>query len=295
MGFSYNAYYNTAFLAPLVVFIISFNLATVVIYLTIGSLTNYKLCSNKYLEKIDATCKLLLFEGLKLIYGDRLKECKETSTCTIYGRRVHRLAMPVLFMVVTLVCSCTVVAFWTEFLVYETDHCDTNLDCFVQNISDGIEEYLPVMENCTDYELENGTISCFIFIFDYAGALGNAGGVLVLATIIMNVQAGLSSGALTIMSTFWRRVAILIISVIWILVTIVISCLVIIVPSVKLLNDQILGTQSNTLKFTIYWSTFIGALTVSSPLMFVKSNRENESADIHQVNPDHELTHSSGD
>ena len=221
---------------------------------------------------------MIIFRVLKLVYGHQLEKCKEndTVTYTIFGYHVRTWIMAALFMVVVLVCVCIVIAFWLEFLVSETNHCDTTMDCFVQNKSqNGLGEGspLPVMENCTDYENDNYTVSCFKFVFDYANALGNTGGVLVLASVIMNLQAGLWFGALTLKNPTGRLLALWSLFVLYILENTFILFLSQMVSAVPLLREPILGTRHSQLKFSIYYLTFWSGFTASGPLLYFNFNK----------------------
>ena len=213
-------------------------------------------------------CKMFLFKGLKLIYGDELKE-KETDMYTIYGHPLHPRPMVLLFMAVIFVYCCTVIGFWSEFLVLETNQCDTTMDCFVQNKSQNgivVGDPLPVMETCSDYENDNFYVSCFKFVFDYAGAIGDAGGVLVLGSVIMNMQAGLWFGALALINPTGRILSLSALSMLYILVCIIFTCLIYIVQSYKLFKDSLLSTNHDMLKFYIYMFTFYIAFSFSGPL-----------------------------
>ena len=278
MGFHYKTYYYIAFVVPLIFLCICFLLVLAAIYtLVLSSLSCLKLSFTcpSFITQFNGGMKAFFFEGLKLIYGDKLKKCKknDTVTYTLFGHRVRTWVMAVLFLVFTFVCCCTVVAFWSEFLVSETNHCDTSshtIDCFVQNISqDGYGEYIPVMENCSDYENDNFTVSCFKFVFDYAGALGNTGGVLVLASVIMNVQSGLWIGAVAIKRKIWKILAVCALLVSLILASIFTLCLCTVVPGVQLFSEPILGTRRKILTFYVYVSTFILAFIFSGPVITI--------------------------
>ena len=118
------------------------------------------------------------------------------------------------------------------------------------NISlDGYGEYIPVMENCSDYENDNFTVSCFKFVFDYAGAIGDAGGVLVLASVITNMHAGLWFGALTLKTPTGRLLALCSLHTLYILESAFMIFLLYRVPTVPLFREPILGTNRSSLKF----------------------------------------------
>ena len=112
----------------------------------------------------------------------------------LFGKEIHRSMLVVLSWVVTCVYCCVAVAFWSEFLVEESDICSPQKDCFLHSKA---ENRFTRIENCTDL-YDNITydgydsmydIQCFRFSFGFADALRNAVGVLVLATVLMNMQA----------------------------------------------------------------------------------------------------------
>ena len=226
------------------------------------------------ITKLNGACKMIIFGTLKLVYGDQLEKCKEndTVTYTIFGHRMRTWIMAVLFVVVVMVCICTFIAFWLEFLVSETNHCDANMDCFVQN-KNSLEDPKPVMENCSDYENDNYTVSCFKFVFDYADAIGDAGGVLVLVSVIMNVQSGLWFGALTLKKPTGRYLALWSLIALYIMENTFLIFLVYIVPTFPLFREPIFGTHRNKLKFFIYYYTFWSAFTASGPLLSLNFNK----------------------
>ena len=275
MSFSYRIYNSAAFFAPLTLLVISWILSFVAIYIIFNFCCLGRLCHTcpPRITKLNGAFKMIIFRVLKLIYGDQLEKCKENDTVTysIFGHRVRTWIMAVLFVVVVFVCSCTFVAFWSKFLVSETNHCDTTMDCFVWNIS--LRDHLPVMENCSDYENDNYTVSCFKFVFDYAGAIGDAGGVLVLASVIMNMQAGLWFGALTLKNPTERLLALWSLFVLYILGVTFVLFLLGIVSAFPLFNGPILGTDHNKLKFYTYLWTFWSAFTASGPLLYFNFNK----------------------
>ena len=280
MGFSHDTYFYAAYYAPLTVLGISAILVFAGIYIICYLSCLSRLCHTcpPRITKFDGACKMIIFRVLKLIYGDQLEKCKEndTVTYTIFGHRVRTWIMVVLFVVVILVHICTFIAFWFEFLVYETNHCDTTMDCFVQNKSQngiGVGDPLPVMENCSDYENDNFSVSCFKFVFDYAGAIGDAGGVLVLASVIMNVQAGLWFGALTLKTPTGRLLALCALHTLYLLESTFMMFLLYMVPKVPLFYEPILGTNHSSLKFYTYLWTFWSAITASGPLLSFNFNK----------------------
>ena len=80
--------------------------------------------------------------------------------------------------------------FWAVFLIDETFACDEKLDCFPFNISNASNTAGPIqdypIEDCADFILiDDVEIQCYQFVLNYAEAMGAAGGVLILATLII--------------------------------------------------------------------------------------------------------------
>ena len=184
-------------------------------------------------------------------------------TYNVCGRRVP---LPLLFMVVILVLSCACVEFWSEFLINEVTYCATTMDCFALALNYSLTGIIHVTENCSDYENDNFTVFCFKFVFDYANALGNVGGVLVLATIIINVQTGLWSGALSCSSSCKKALALVCVSILYVLG--IIFTIFVAVPTIVAvpLFEPIIDTRRNILKFIAYLLTFCTVFTVSGPI-----------------------------
>ncbi len=82
--------------------------------------------------------------------------------------------------------------FWAVFLIDESFGCDERLDCFpfntssnASNTTNGLIQDYPI-DNCADFILDdNVEIHCYRFVLNYAEALGTAGGVLIIATTII--------------------------------------------------------------------------------------------------------------
>ena len=219
-------------------------------------------------------CWTVIFGGLKLIYGHQLDEMEAKGKPTVYsicGRHIKAWLLVVLFMVVVFVCSCVVVAFWSEFLVEESSHCQSDTDCFALD-----DTYTPLQqepltrENCTKFEStenSNVTLRCFRFVFNYASALGNAGGVLVLASAVMNVQAGLWIGASSCQGKCGWSAAVAAVSTVNIVIEVVMFVLPFVVYYVPLLKETITKSSRSQVQFFTYWITFLCAFTFSGPVL----------------------------
>ena len=198
---------------------------------------------------------------------------------TVCGRHVKSWLLVVLFMVVVFVCSCVVVAFWNEFLVEESYSChQSDVDCFLLDENDTPLHQEPLArENCTEFELSesssNVTLRCFKFVFNYASALGNAGGVLVLASAVMNVQAGLWIGASVCGGKLGRSVAIAAIATLNVIVEVAMFALPFAVFYIPLLQETITKTSRSQVQFFTYWITFLCAFTFSGPFLILFSKQ----------------------
>ena len=292
MHFSYNTYRYTSLLIPLVMLGVSLVGLMVAIYSIILLCWPLKRLARKEFPSLMTElngnripCWTLIFGGLKLIYGHRIKECHHQTQMNIYaihGRHVRPWLVIVLFLVVVFVFSCTAISFWCEFLVTESTHCEHHMDCFALNGTTliDVEEGQQPLLNCHEYEVQNYTIHCFRFSFDYADAIGNAGGVMVLATLVMNVQAGMWIGA----SSQGRKLAwylsVAAVGIFNLFVELVLITTPFLVQFVPLLRDKIMGTSQTTVKFYSYWATFFFAFTISGPLFIVFSKRLRHTMEI---------------
>lgn len=285
VDFEYDTYNSIAYVIPLVLLGISFIGLLIAVYVIILVSWPLKKKIEHFADKhhlIPAVekeenkipCWTFIIGGLKLIYGHQISECRHPSNMNVYiicGRHVRPWLLVVLFLVVVFVCTCTVVAFWCEFLITESDRCNSQMDCFALDTN-----YKPVeknpLKNCTEYENGNYTIHCFRFIFNYADALGDAGGVLVLATVIMNIQAGLWIGASSQKRKGTWCLAIVGVTILNIIVEAVLIALPVLVIYVPLLKSRV-NTDRKTVQFYTYWATFICAFTISGPIFIIFSRR----------------------
>ena len=288
LAFSYNAYHYASFIAPLTALTFSLVGTMVSIYTIVllcfpcrkkmMKLTEREI-PHEILQQVEeksskVPCWTVIFGGLKLIYGHQLDEMEAKDKPTVYsicGRHIKAWLLVVLFIVVVFVCSCVVVAFWSEFLVEESYHCQSDVDCFVldENRNPLGQEALD-RENCTEYESNekaNVTLHCFKFVFNYASALGNAGGVLVLASAVMNIQAGLWIGATSCRGKCGWSFAVTAISMINIVIEGLMLALPFAVYYIPLLQETITKSSRSQVQFFTYWITFLCAFTFSGPVL----------------------------
>lgn len=290
MSFSYVTYKSTVTIVPLVALSLSL-VGTIITVYTIVLLCwpfrrmlescAHKRSVRRFLAQVETEggrlpCWTCIFGGLKLIYGKEIDEMEAKGKPTIYsicGRHVRPWLLAVLFLVVMFVCSCTLIAFWNTFLVDESMKCDSTMDCFALNSStwDSVTE--EPLTNCTTYQDQNFTIHCYKFVFNYASALGDAGGVLVLASVIMNVQAGLWVGASSQEGKIGWWCAVVAVTIMNIACSIGLLVSPFLVFLIPLFRDTVVSTNRSQIQFFTYWSTFMCAFIFSGPILMVFSRR----------------------
>ena len=319
-SFTYTTYKSTVTIVPLVALGISLVGTIITVYAIVLlcwpfrrmlDSCAHKKCVRKFLAQVETEggrmpCWTCIFGGLKLIYGKEVSKQEVKGEPTVYsicGRHVRSWLLAVLFLVVMFVCSCTLIAFWNTFLVDESTKCDPSMDCFALNLTTTSLISEEPLENCTDYQDNHYAIHCYKFVFNYASALGNAGGVLVLASVIMNVQAGLWVGASSQRSkvAWWCGViAVTIANMVCGIVLLATPFLVFLVP---LFRDTIVDTNRSRIQFFTYWSTFMCAFIFSGPILVIFSRRlkkettmfgEQQYVSTANSRADSVLTHSAG-
>ena len=222
--------------------------------------------------------KALILSALKILYGHDVVEEKrrgEPSKVTIYGRIPGPVALYVQFTLIVVVVVCSAWAFWSEFLLDETDRCDSQIDCFASYAGNGSLVQENPLENCTDFENENYTIECFKFVFDYADGLGNSGGVLILAKVVASLHITLWVGLASLFPsifTKWKAIIHLIIS----------SSIVLIVLAV--VRDVINSTISEFFQFFSYMIAFFFVFIFSGP-MFILLTEPDPAQDENDSDP----------
>ena len=305
LEFSYDTYHYVSLITPLAALLLSLVGMLVSIYTTVllcfpcrrrmKQLTQREI-PHEILVQVEETgsklpCWTLIFGGLKMVYGHQVDEIETRGKSTVYmicGRHVKSWLLVVLFMVVVFVCSCVVVAFWNEFLVEESYSCQSDVDCFVLDENDAPLHQEPlVRENCTEFELSkdsNVTLRCFKFVFNYASALGNAGGVLVLASAVMNVQAGLWIGASACQGKLGRSVAIAAVATLNMIIEVAMFTLPFAVFYIPLLQETVTKTSRSQVQFFTYWITFLCAFTFSGPVLILFSKQPSATIDDSEQN-----------
>ncbi len=290
-SFNYTLYKTTVTTVPLVALSLSLGGTIITVYAIVLMCWPFRRmldsCAHKrrvrkFLAQVETEggklpCWTCIFGGLKLIYGNEINELEAKGKPTVYslcGRRVRPWLLAMLFLIVMFVFSCTLIAFWNTFLVDESTSCDSSMDCFALNSTtlNPISEE-PITKNCTDYENDNFTIHCYKFVFNYGSALGDAGGVLVLASVIMNVQAGLWVGASSQEGRVGWWCAVTTVLVLNIIASIGLLALPLLVFTFPLFKETVIGTNRAQIKFFTYWSTFMCAFIFSGPILMIFSKR----------------------
>jgi hypothetical protein len=296
-GIGYNTYNYVAYIAPIVLLGVSLVAMLIFVYAIIlicwpfkkkiQTLADEEL-SPMLLSKFGGKgnpipCWTFIIGGLKLVYGHEVSECRHPTKINIYticGRHVRPWLLAVLFLVIAFVCSCTVVAFWCAFVVTESGQCNEHMDCFARNTSSkALVQQLP-LNDCSWYEINNYTIHCFEFSFDYAGALGDAGGVLVLASVIMNVQAGLWIGASSHEGKWAWYLSIAAVATMNLIVEACLIATPIVVQLVPFLSKKLIDTDRHAVQFYTYWATFLSTFTISGPIFIIFSKRLKQQTTI---------------
>ena len=295
LHFSYDTYIYTAFIIPLIILGICLVSLLVVAYAILLVCWPLKkrvehLASEELPHLMSEfrgkkfPCWTPVYGGLRLIYGTHIKECgslRQENIYVICGRHVRPWLLIVLFTAVIFVCSCTGVAFWCNFIVTESNHCDKHMDCFAME-GTRLEEVngRNPLENCSSYENTTYNLHCFRFSFDYASAIGDASGIMVLATVIMNAQAGLWIAASSQEGKVAWCVSVALVTALNIVIELGLILTPIIVQLVPLFRSRITGTDTTAVQFYSYLATFLFTFTVSGPVFIIFSKRLRFSTDI---------------
>ena len=126
---------------------------------------------------------------LGMYYGVHLE--KDAHNYKLYSNKVpcFRLQLPLLFIIYIFILFCSTVAFVSEFFINESSQCDENLDCFaIDSTRSPVHQY-PLSNNCIEFKESGHSIKCFRFALDYVSGISVAGGVMVIGSLLMNIQA----------------------------------------------------------------------------------------------------------
>ena len=128
------------------------------------------------------------------------------------------------------------------------------------------------LENCSSYENSTYSLHCFRFSFDYASAIGDASGIIVLVTVIMNAQAGLWIAASSKEGKVAWCVSVALVIALNNVIELGLILTLIIVQLVPLFRSRI-GTDTTAVQFYSYLATFLFTFTVSGPVFIIFSKR----------------------
>lgn len=265
LNYSHSYYTTLAYGVPLVALIYS------PVFILPVALLLYFLIKNCDKENVPHL-RTFLSNVLKQVYGDYLNE-PEPDTFTLYGLKLSKRTVIVLFSAVVMILCCTGVSFWSEFLVFESSQCDITLDCFAVNVTSKLPiQELPLGENCTEFENdEDFTIECYDLSLDYISAIGNAGSVLVVGSFVMNAQTALSALALYAKEKGKVGICTFIILMLYQLAGLIVIFLVpLILLAVSVIRNKINNTYYSIIQFTAYYVTFNLAYIAAGPLLFIR-------------------------
>ena len=221
-----------------------------------------------------------MFVVVQQMFGDSLKkdEVDGHRVYSLYGIPLARWTLISMFVSVLGIYFCTLVSFWSDFIFSESSQCDEELSCFALDPEtfDAIQQE-PLGANCTAFEAEGYTIRCYSLALDYVTAIGNAGSVIVVAALIMNVQGLLSSGGLYLRSnnTGYRRIIITVVIILYYCATVLTLFLVpILLVSIIATREAVLNTDASYVQFFAYYFTLLYAYLSSGPLFIIRFSRD---------------------
>ena len=191
----------------------------------------------------------------KRMFGDRInKESDETETYyTVCDQPVSIFGVKALYSLQYIVQLYSMSAFWLEFIVNNTDHCEDGWDCFAYS---GNYLTIPVqqdpLENCTDYENGSYTVECFQFSTNFISALGAAGGISVVMHAIIYLHLDIwvkvvSTGKKRDLSNVVLNTIIAVIAAIYFVVFVIVSLIFVSVPYFR---ERVFDTTKH-LHFTV--------------------------------------------
>ena len=256
LGYSYSTYESASFsaplfffsLIPLVVLIVEF------IYLLVIVIK----------KDFDRPVWNSVYKGLRQIYGDQLD--KRDGNYYLFNWKVPRLMLFLLFSSFVSIMVCTVVSFWSELLLTETDECTPDMDCFAFNQTEDLVQNTPLLDNCTEFQDNNYIIRCYKFSINYVNAIGNSGSVLVVGSLVMNVQSALASGAYSIENKKLRTIACVAFWIYILFGLIVLFLIPLFILIAPLFRAVVSETRNASVQYSAYFITFNVAFTVAGPV-----------------------------
>ena len=230
----------------------------------------------------------LLLSAMKIMYAHDVDEQKETGNISIYGRRVGPTGQYLQFASIVIVFACSAMAFWIKFLIDESDHCDPRMDCFTSCVlaPNGLPRPLSP-ENCTYYE-KDCIIKCFTFAFQYADALGNSGGVLILSKVVASIHATVWIGIASRSSqprAKWQRTHAIFYIISSLIIVVFFWEVVLFVPSLR----SLISGLKKGIEFWAYTYAFTTVFLVSGPV-FILTTQPLEDDNERTAEDDNERT-----
>lgn len=250
---------------------------------------NLMYCSIKCFDQNVPYVWIILREGLKLLYEDTFKQ-PEPNIYTLHGVILSKWRVIALFSSYVMIWCCTVVSFWSELLVSESSQCDSRMDCFAVDKSSGKpDKQDPLGNTCTEFENNDGyTIECYTLAFNYISAIGNAGSVLLLGSVIMKIQPPLVFVTVlkkkTIIGQCGIAILLLYYSVTFILITILFGALL---ARLEVVSSVVLRNSYTKVQFAAYCIPFCLAHATAGPCVLIRC-RSCGFAEIYQASNEDE-------
>ena len=235
----------------------------------------------------------LTYQFAKLVLWDSLKRDSSPPQLTLYDRKVSPIFVFLLSTLTPALFIPAFVTFWGLFLVDETYSCDPGLDCFLRDPSSfEIVDEQP-LSNCTN--VDNDTVVCFQFVFDYTAGIAATGGFLVVAATLLRVYGILLMWLVGVMPSSYGHTkgrchpcemlcSIVVVFVFFLAPIIIAATTLIVVLLHRLINDIVFQSNEGILKFATYWSCLVysGLMVGICTLVVVieNSNRYDTSCDL---------------
>ena len=257
---TYTTYNNVSFYLPLILLILS--PTTLILMWLMYAIC----CAHMRLKYFKETLQQwnIVVNILKQIYGDYLEDCNgDNKSGDQYSKEIGKIKVTMLFTGVIGIYFCAAISFWSDLIVEETTQCDVQMDCFALNASTGIlQQEIPLMDECINYKNDGYTIQCFRFVFNYINAIGNAGSVIIVGALVMNVQSAISALIVSSKRKFAKWVLILY----FIFFSYAPFVVIIFLNINDVIESVVFPTRKAIVQFTAYYVAFMYAFTVSGPL-----------------------------
>ena len=263
-GHSIDTYNRWESTIPLIVAAVSGLIS--VILLVFSVFLNIEKCKNKFFEEV-------IYRTSKLILQDSLERDKENKY-KLFGREVGIGAMWMTVLSAPIFLYAAFITFWGIFIIDQSFACDPDRDCFAYNLTSGDILGKDPVDNCSDFDsMDNVTVICYHFVFQYAEGFGAAGGVIALAPAISKAYIGtvlfflrlrcncLSRGC---GNCSWRKIILFLIMLLPVIIICIILTLVINIPTVF---NALVKTYQSALKLSAYMLTIMWTFCTSVQLI----------------------------